>query len=231
MSTIKKSFNENGTKDQEYLLPCIKCDNKTYHKVLCSINEQESNEFTGYYHDHEIIHCMGCRQVSFRSCWSFSEDEVYDPEIDDLVSLVHEELFPGRVIGRKEIKDSHLLPDEVQKIYSETYIAYVNKAYLLAGVGLRALVEAICKDRKAKGKDLEEKIDNLVELKILTEEGAEILHSTRIMGNRSAHELLVAEVQDLDTALSLVEHLLMGVYILPQKTQGLPKRKKEIVIE
>ncbi|MGD9581488.1 MAG: DUF4145 domain-containing protein [Vampirovibrionia bacterium] len=215
------------TKDQEYELACNRCANETYHKVLASVQKNESDEYTYYYQDYEIVLCMGCREVSFRSNWVFSEDIDFDPESGFPYPKNHEDVFPNRITGRKELKDYSLLPYEVLKIYKETYIALSNRAPILTGVGIRALVESICKEKNAKGKDLEAKIDSLVTLGILTVDGAEILHSTRLMGNKAVHELTASSDEELNTALNLVEHLLMGVYILPKSAELLPKRVKK----
>jgi hypothetical protein len=85
------------------------------------------------------------------------------------------------------------------------------------------LVEVVCKERKAPGKDLQKRIDGLVENGDLTAAGAAILHSIRTMGNEAAHEVKAHASEDLSTAFDVVEHLLMGIYILPAKASKLPR--------
>ena len=58
----------------------------------------------------------------------------------------------------------------------------------------------------------------------LARESVEFLHSTRLLGNMAAHEMQVPSKENLNTAIEVVEHLLVGVYILPQKASDLPKR-------
>ena len=77
-----------------------------------------------------------------------------------------------------------------------------------------------------KGKDLEQKIDNLLEAGILTKSGAEILHGLRILGNVSAHEVKPQSETTLGIAMDVIEHLLSDVYILPKQSEKLPKRRK-----
>lgn len=221
------SVSLNDTQEQERWLACSECDGQTSHKVLVSANTSESkdpdDEMQEWY-QYEIVQCQGCRTISFRKNWQFSEDYHMDeisgtPELDD-----HEDLYPGRVAGRHKLRGSMFLPLQIIRIYNETHSALCNKLYVLAGVGIRALIEVVCKDNSANGSNLEKQIDNLVTMGVLTKDGAEILHSLRIMGNKAAHEVKPNSEEDLNTAFDVVEHLLQGVYLLPKKAKKLPKR-------
>lgn len=215
----------NKSKDKEYKLPCENCDNETYHKVLWSVETSESNEDMQIFSEFQIVICQGCKNISFRYNWQSTDDfygDINNPQLID-----HEELYPSRIAGRKELKDKYFLPAEIYRIYKETHsvLCGCGGMSILAGVGIRILVEAICNDKKANGNNLENKIDNLVEIGILTKEGAEILHGTRLLGNQAAHEAKLIGEQTLNEAMDVVEYLLTGAYILPKKTVNLPKRK------
>jgi hypothetical protein len=88
-------------------------------------------------------------------------------------------------------------------------------------VGIRALVEAVCSAESAKGRTLENKIDDLVKKGILTAKNAQILHRTRLLGNRAAHEIEAPSDPELDVAFDIVENLLETVYIIPKKAERL----------
>jgi len=85
---------------------------------------------------------------------------------------------------------------------------------VLSGIGIRALIETISKERNASGKDLMEKINDLVVQGVLTKDGADIFHKLRVLGNKAAHEVKPHSRDQLNLALDVVEHLLQGVYIL-----------------
>lgn len=118
--------------------------------------------------------------------------------------------------GRKGI-DEHLyeLPLQIRKIYVETHQAFNANLPVLAGIGLRALVEAVCKEKNAEGKALSNKIDYLADNKILTTSGQELLHKIRTLGNKSAHEVQPHSLKQLALAMDVVESLLKDVYIYP----------------
>lgn len=135
-------------------------------------------------------------------------------------------LYPNRVVGRRELPDARILPFPLVGLYQEILSALGGNSLILTGIGIRMLIEAVCKDRKAKGSNLISKIDNLVEQHVLTQDGAQILHRLRFMGNKAAHEAKAYKAEELYAALDVAEHLLSTVYIIPKKIDHLPERKK-----
>ena len=91
---------------------------------------------------------------------------------------------------------------------------------------VRAIVETICKHQGLTQGNLETKIDGLATTGVITTAGAEILHSLRFMGNVAAHEVKAHKTEELGTAMDVVEHLLLGVYVLPGRAKKLPKEGK-----
>lgn len=211
---------------QLYWLPCPRCAAATLHNVIRSAECRESfNEgHITELDDFQIVECQGCKQMSFRKTHSSSEDEWYEEDNGDFGPIVREELYPRRVGNRKELRSIHLLPPTVGRLYRETLSAIANKSNVLAGIGLRALVEAVCKERNASGGNLERRIDNLVTQGVLTADGANILHSLRLIGNKAAHEAAPPKEADLLLALDVVEHLLNSVYLLPKQAASLLQR-------
>lgn len=226
MSRVKETIKLNESQNEELRVPCAKCSIETRHKVMQSVDVdgaaldwdyQYANKF-------QIVQCQGCDSISFRKWHSNSEDHSRDFERDEYYPAEVVEIYPIRVVGRHKLRQDHFLPFEVKRIYDETHAALCNELPILAGIGIRALIETICKQKKATGKSLEQKIDNLVALGVLTQKGSEILHSMRILGNEAAHEVKPHSEETLNLAMDVVEHLLADVYILPATTKNLPKR-------
>lgn len=216
----------NKTQNEERRLPCGRCNVKTRHKVLQSVDvEGEDPDWPYNFTDnYQIVQCQGCDEISFRKCHMNSEDVFFDEDEGVGYPILKEELYPSRVVGRPKLRQGHFLPSAVSRIYDETHAALCNKQPILAGVGVRALIEAVCKEESATGRDLEKKIDDLVTKGVLTRNGAEILHGLRIIGNVAAHEVKPHTEEQLNLAMDVVEHLLTDVYILPAATDKLPKR-------
>ena len=207
----------NSSNGEENFLPCENCQNITCHKVIYSIfsteryGDGEPRDFIRF----EIIQCLGCKRISFKKqtqCEAdFSYDQFGSQEINTTI-----ELFPPRVEGRHKLKNSWRLPMQLKRVYDETNTAINNDQRILATIGIRTLIEAICVNKACNGKNLWEKINNLVKIGILTIDGAKILQHLRGLGNRAAHKIELPELEDLNLAMDVVEHLLNGVYILPQ---------------
>lgn len=171
--------------------------------------------------DHQIIQCLGCKTISFRKASSNSEDWVQTSYDGDGEYVVDESIYPSRVDGIKGLgDDTHYLPTNVRRIYDETLQALSNQSPVLAGIGLRALLETVCKEKSATGHDLLKKIDSLVSASVLTPASAAILHKIRTLGNLAAHEVKPHSDRQLGLAMNIVEHLLKDVYILPKQAES-----------
>lgn len=215
-------FELNKTANQIVDVLCIECKRTTKHKVLvsseCSYEYVELHDTFYADTNHQIIQCQGCETVSFRVISMNSED--IDFNYDELGQTIGSPvetitLYPNRSDGRATIKDDFLLPQSIQRIYKETINALNNQQPVLGGIGIRALVETICKDKQAQGTDLFNKINDLVRIGVLTTDGAAILHKIRTLGNNAAHEVKPHKPEQLALAMDVCEHLLLGVYLLP----------------
>lgn len=216
MSNYKEELNKSA--GSEIQVPCIKCAGRTSHEVVASVDQSgyESEYNLDWQHAYQIIRCRGCKTLSYREA-SFSSDDYIQVGEDEWELDVSEKLFPSRIEGRKDLgNDSFYLPPDLRKIYRETADALTNESLILAGIGLRAIVETVCKEKKAVGKDLYEKINDLASKRVLTPSGAEILHKVRSLGNEAAHEVKPHNPRQLSLAMGVVEHMLKDVYILPR---------------
>lgn len=211
------------TVGEVHKLPCRACDFKTNHITLKSIqaNWSDIKEDLQGWDKFEIIKCQGCDNLSFRSTSSFSEDYFIDNETGEQTYIEREQIYPNRIEGRKKLRDMYLLPIEINQIYEEAHTALCSKLNILSSVGIRIIIESICKEKNAEGKTLEKRIDDLSSKGILTKQEANTLHSTRILGNKSAHEIFTPKIAELDVAMDIVENLLKTVYIIPKKAERL----------
>lgn len=221
MGEITKNFNLQPTDEKKYRITCKECSVETIHSIITSFNEssfEDGGDGNGIHWDcaNQIIQCLGCETVSFRTVSTCSEDVEHDHDGSFYPETI--KYYPGRTEGIKSI-ESHLLPYSVQQIYQETILSIENEQYILAGIGVRAIVETICKDLETEGRDLYHKINTLKERSIVTTEGADTLHKLRVLGNSAAHEVKAHNSRQLELAMQIIEHMLDGTYIIPERVQ------------
>ncbi len=198
---------------------CRECLRDTKHEILSEATLSGSEGPADYSIDwsieHQIVRCLGCETISFRKTSGCSEDVVQVGEDEwEYQPLI--EIFPPLLDGRQPLTDATLLPDKIQRIYEESLKALNETQPVLCGIGIRAIIETVCKDKSAVGGTLFEKINSLVGLGVLTQDGADILHKLRTLGNDAAHEVKPHSLKELGLAFDVVDHLLLGVYILPE---------------
>lgn len=223
MSRLKITYNVGGVIDKKLEVSCLVCRRTTKHVILTLVaenGETSSSNFDFWYvKNHQIIQCLGCESICFRIEDLNSEDLDYDQEQGTAIPYVSETLFPSRSAGRSTLKDILLLPVNIQRVYAETVNAMNNSLPVLAGIGIRSVVEAVWRDKNEAGKDLYEWINALDTLGYLTPDGAKILQQIRALGNEAAHEVKPHKAEHLLLAMDVYEHFLQGVYLLPQCVQ------------
>jgi hypothetical protein len=220
-----QSINIVDPKKKELCAPCATCGKLTAHEALTEVDLHDATPDNDiqWWSEHYTIKCCGCKTVSFCEESRCTEDVVQGKN-GDLELELTQKVYPGRVAGRPLLEDYYRLPHGVAQIYKQTHEALCYKQTILAGIGLRAIVEAVCEEKTATGSSLLKRIDDLTSKGVITSSGAEILHNIRLMGNASAHEARANSEEELSTALEVVEHLLLGVYLIPQKAAKLKKK-------
>jgi hypothetical protein len=200
------------------------------HKVLREIENRWSDGSVEGGTQYQIVQCQGCERIRFRAeSWnSYERDETGKP---DPTVRVYPEHIPNT---RKPTIDSYFtidgdvgLPPAVDRIYRETISALNAGTLILAGAGLRAIVEAICINAKAPGQNLQQKIDGLVTINLLARPQAELLHEERYLGNAAVHEVEPPARKHIEDGLAIVETLLNTMYIAPASAQRLRESRME----
>ena len=188
-----------------------------------------------------IIQCLGCDKISFASEYSdetmnfLGEDgEWVNAEvIYNSYPEPPERTFKSRFPNHEERKFENI-PDLIQMLYTQIVTAFNTSSYLLTAVGLRMLIEGICKDlnitegyiliedgtkaikngAEVRNKKLVGKVNGLVENGIIVQKQAEILHQIREFGNSIVHELIVPKRKTILLALEVSENMIYNIYEL-----------------
>ena len=204
---------------QELDLACAECGTETSHKALAGVNEsgQSPDDDITYWMEYWTVQCQGCKTVSFCRATTTTED------VDDEgVPIATYDLYPARLNGHKKMSWDGPMPHEIYRIYEETHAAICQGSAVLSGIGIRAVVEAVCKNQGVNGK-LNKQIDKLAAKNIITAKHAKTLHRLRFMGNDAAHDVKAHKPKELSAGIKVVEHLLHSVYGVDKIADGLPR--------
>jgi len=198
---------------------CPSCDGIKHQQKLFAKNSVEP--ITKADEEYAVLQCLGCHTLTFLLTvkqkgrvkpvqYVFPNDE----GDGDYMYLDYEH------------KDQ--LPTQIAQLYDEIENAFDSDSAILAGIGLRTLVEAVCIDQKMPGANLLLKIRALHAKGLISSAELPILDKLRLIGNASAHEVKSLPMKKLELALSIINHVLRSIYILPKinKQLNLVTKKK-----
>lgn len=214
--------------DQKSRCDCHRCGNATKHTVLASITHSGCIEGPdiSFWDAYDIVQCDGCESICFRHEHTDSESVDFHTGEADRTVRSYPEAKQEQSSGAAYITDEvYSMPGIVQTIYRETLGAIRGGLPVLAGIGIRAIVEAVCHDQRTSGGTLEKKIDDLVQKSLLTQKGSDILHGLRLIGNDAAHQIKAPSKKQVAAAMKVIDHLLIGAYVLPEEAKVLPAAK------
>ena len=231
-SSIK--YTENSKKGTVCNTFCNKCHIVTKHHIIFDVQErgQEYEDGISWIDDYQIIKCDNCKTISFRKDGWFSEYQDYDNDGS------YEELYPYSEEKTRKEKKYKKLPFLITGIYNEVIIAYNNKLKILSSVGIRSILDGICRDKKINsgivldknGKEhrktnLEGKIYGLLQNQLINKTQSDALHELRFIGNSAIHELDEPPIKDIQTALDIIEHMIDDIYEMPFKCKRLEEHR------
>ncbi|MEU5040880.1 DUF4145 domain-containing protein [Streptomyces griseorubiginosus] len=115
-------------------------------------------------------------------------------------------------------------PETVRAVFAEAALAEAAGAFRLAGIGYRATVEQIVKERGAVGKNLYESITELKNLGV-AEEIVDAFHEARFVGNDSAHDALAYSVEEIADIAELIDEAVLVLYVQPAQRANMAAQR------
>ncbi len=226
------------TKNEIVWSDCSACRRSNKHSVLGYKSVETPVDTYADETKYYLVECNGCGSVSYREEYhDYEQGQYFGPEIDDYEHPITVNIYPGYSDIETRLDNMRELPDIVIGIYKETLSAIGAKLFILAGFGLRGLIEAICIDKGIKDikKDdsLLDQIEKMYSEGLIAEVDKERLHGIRFLGNDSAHELKKVREGSALIALKIIDHILSSIYLVDKgvsKYLKVPFSKLEEVI-
>lgn len=199
---------------------CRSCGCSTRHEILFQHDEESDPDV---YHEKDtwqVVRCLGCNATGFRHR-NDDYENVWEDQEGVVRHSVEIDVFPRVIRNHKKLGSLHHVPSLIKRAYTQTLSAYSEKAFVLASIGLRATIEAVCNQLKLGGSSLERRIDQLYKGGYVSNGDKKLLHAIRFLGNDAAHEIKEPKESELRVALEIIEHLLNSVFILEKKARSL----------
>lgn len=159
----------------------------------------------------QLFKCLNCSKPTLRETYNdFNRDE---PTYNIIYPVVKEGLanLPEQIASRYQAAL------KVQRIEPSAFAVLIGRT-----------LEAVCNYEKATGKDLNDKVNNLVSLDRIPRTLAEMAHQLRQIRNLGAHddEDDVTE-EDVPIIRDFVEAILEYLYVAPAKIEAIRTRLKK----
>lgn len=204
---------------------CRSCARRTRHDILF---ERVDNNNASVFNERDtwqIIQCLGCLTIGSRHKYE-DFDDVQENSEGKATHAITIRTYPRVLSNHKGPSASYYLPAVIKKVYEQTLRALAEQANVLASIGLRACIEAVCNELKIAAVSLEKRIDLLLKAGYVSNGDKKRLHAIRFLGNDAAHEIREPDPVEIRIALEIVEHLLNTVFILESRA-----RRLELVAE
>lgn len=195
---------------------CANCERETRQYILFLKKDRAATEYTDFVTDYMTLECGGCESISF-----LRREYIHDALPDDDMQYIDYN-YSGRSdlhdIGYSFLReeDHEELPGKLYDLYEEIKSTFRSDSNIMAGMGLRTLVEAICLQQKIPGRTLQNKIRQMHERGLISGAELPILDKLRLIGNDSAHQIKAFSIDKLTYALEIINHVLKSIYILPK---------------
>ncbi|WP_379969168.1 DUF4145 domain-containing protein [Ectobacillus sp. sgz5001026] len=223
---------------------CRICKHKTNHGIVVQHSISGDHEEAGFSwsEDYIIAQCLGCETLTFIKEYDDSTMHFYVHDENEQIDFEDIQVFPPEPLTDKDNRNKYKmkkfkhLPELLAALYEQVVANYELKYYLLAGAGLRMIIEGICNDLSIKNgyvtddntglivldKDnnqvrsgnLNGKINGLAEQGVLTASQTVILHMIRKLGNQTVHKLNNPPGKIIFSGLEIVENTLTNIYEL-----------------
>lgn len=199
---------------------CRNCARQTNHEVLFETSHGAERPYWNEKHTWQVLKCRGCDTVGFRYRLDDYDDvtELASGESKHAVTFTR---YPPAVSGHRPLDAAFAVPPLIRQVYKQSVSAYAAGASILAGIGLRATIEAVCTHLKMTGSSLEKRIDALAKSGHISTSDKRRLHAIRFLGNDAAHEVREPKNNEMKVALEIVEHLITSVFILESRARDL----------
>lgn len=194
-----------GDKTAEWCF-CNQCLRQTRHQIITSHSVSGGDEDISWSHDYQIISCLGCENITYRTrAWC---SEWFN---GDGSSGYSDSYYPPPV-SRQKPEWFAKIPDEIQSVMSEVYVTLQAGSRYLATVGARTALDLLIIDKIGDVGTFKDKINRLQADRHITTAEAALIEAITDAGNASAHRGYAPDAKNLNHVMDILEAILDKFY-------------------
>jgi hypothetical protein len=202
------------------LIFCNTCKVFTNHLLRARYARPLLNFDNGYVSDNyerraSIWSCAGCDEVTVER----QVLEQGEEECGEYLPTRQQEYSPRKIFRN--------LNPELNQLYGEVVACFNDDRLVLCTMGLRAMVEQVCRDKGLTEGKLEHRIDGLSKF-LSSPNVIEALHAFRVVGNDAVHELGALTRDDARAAIEVMEDLLNFLYDLDYRASQMKSASRKV---
>jgi len=162
-------------------------------------------------HFYAVVECLGCSRISFR-------ESAMDYDWGDESELAR---YPkpkrrARPTWLEKLKDS-----TIRTVLLEVYTAFDHDLLSLCTMGSRAVLDLLIVDLVGDQGTFNQKLQKMVDEGHLSAKHRDVLVAALDVGHAASHRGYLPTPERVVEVLDILEHLLLGTYILPDSASNL----------
>jgi hypothetical protein len=189
---------------------CNTCGRTSIHTVEATLSGDWGDRDYSGGEEHSLIRCGGCDTVMYKATHWDEHDVDYDEDGEPYLAKTPK-YYPAPQTRKLDTEYLFHLPMKIYDVLNEVLHSQSNNDLILATMGVRLLIETICKNANCKAKTLAKQIDELESNGLIGAEEKGLFHQIRSFGNASAHagEAMTSDqiASGIDMCLDLIEKL------------------------
>jgi Domain of unknown function (DUF4145) len=209
--------------ENELMSYCRQCGGERYHTTVAEKTRSwgDNDSLVDGGDTWSIVECGGCHTVTFVHSHWFSED--CEPTEEGWTPIEHRDLYPPAPSRKMPEWGSHYIiwfnsyEDWIPKLHLDIYSAIGMKAYALAAMGARAIVDFVVTSKAGDEGNFKDKLNRMHKQGLITEIQADVINVAFDAGSAAAHRGYSPTQDDANTLLDITESLLQQIYIDPAR--------------
>jgi hypothetical protein len=214
-------------KDSQIKAHCNNCLYETNHEIVCKKEYRYDDEAIVQFTSYEILVCLGCDNVGFRSVATGSE--IYGPDGIPTEEITY---YPPAVSRQKPVwlnwHDLNDASEQIPPLMNEIYTALHNDSKILATIGIRTVIDTMMTKEVGDLRRFADKLNAFESKGFISAKTKAMLNRVIDAGSASAHRGYKPSIEDIHALLDVTEGLLSSIYVLPlavdRATQKVPSK-------